>query len=83
MREGAFTNPQQVLRQQALDIAVEGCRVAADLGSSELIVWSPYDGYDYFFQVRDDYFIQIREGLILSGEFMSASFQWGMVTSFN
>ena len=50
-RLGAFTNPEAQLRTQAVTIAVEGCRWAAALGARELVVWSPYDGYDYTFQV--------------------------------
>lgn len=48
---GAFSNPNDVTRQKAVDIAVEGCRWAAKLGGQQLIIWSPYDGYDYPFQV--------------------------------
>lgn len=50
-RLGAFTNPDERLRREAIGVAASGCRYAADLGASELIVWSPYDGYDYNFQV--------------------------------
>jgi len=48
---GAFSNPNDVTRQKAVDIAVEGCRWAAKLGGQQLIIWSPYDGYDYHFQI--------------------------------
>ena len=51
-RMGAFSNPNDVTRQKAVDIAVEGCRWAAKLGGQQLIIWSPYDGYDYHFQVN-------------------------------
>ena len=49
---GAFSNPDEKLRDKAVSIAVDGCRWAADLGARDLIVWSPYDGYDYNFQVN-------------------------------
>lgn len=49
---GAFSNPNATLRAQAVALAVDGCRWAADLGARDLIVWSPYDGYDYHFQVE-------------------------------
>eukprot|EP00775_Hariotina_reticulata_P004956 gene4956-5197_t len=48
---GAFTNPDDDLRKQAVQLAVQGCRTAADLGAKDLIIWSPYDGYNYHFQV--------------------------------
>jgi hypothetical protein len=35
-----------------VDLAIQGCRWAADLGARKLIVWSAYDGYDYHFQVN-------------------------------
>jgi hypothetical protein len=50
-RLGAFSNPDAVLRQRAVHLAAEGCAWAARLRATELIVWSPYDGYDYSFQV--------------------------------
>jgi hypothetical protein len=51
-RLGAFSNPDAALRQRAVQLAAAGCAWAAELGAPELIVWSPYDGYDYHFQVR-------------------------------
>lgn len=48
---GAFTHPDPQTWKAAVDLAVNGCQLAAELGASELIVWSPYDGYDYNFQV--------------------------------
>jgi xylose isomerase len=48
-RLGAFTNPDRGMRDRAVALAADGCRWAADLGARELIVWSPYDGYDYHF----------------------------------
>lgn len=35
---------------QALALAVDGCRWAAQLGARDLIVWPQFDGYDYHFQ---------------------------------
>lgn len=49
---GGFSNPDPKLRAKAVEIAIEGCRWAADLGARDLIVWSPYDGYDYHLQVN-------------------------------
>jgi len=50
-RLGAFTNPNATLRQSAVSLAIEGCKIAADLGARDLIVWSPFDGYDYYLQM--------------------------------
>lgn len=48
---GAFTNPDAALRTKAVALAAEGCKWAEALGSRELVVWSPFDGYDYHLQV--------------------------------
>lgn len=48
---GAFTNPDPELRAEAVRVAAEGCRWTRELGSNELVVWSPFDGYDYHLQV--------------------------------
>jgi sugar phosphate isomerase/epimerase len=50
LRAGAFSNPDADLRAKALAIAVDGCAWAQALGAEHLIVWSPFDGYDYNFQ---------------------------------
>ncbi|KAL4426410.1 hypothetical protein ABPG77_004704 [Micractinium sp. CCAP 211/92] len=47
---GAFTHPDATVRQQAVALAVDGCRWAAELGARDLIVWPQFDGYDYNFQ---------------------------------
>lgn len=48
---GAFTNPDPTLRAAAVALAAEGCSTAAELGAGQVVVWSPYDGYDYYLQV--------------------------------
>jgi xylose isomerase len=48
---GAFTNPDPALRSEAVALAAEGCSMAVELGSDQVVVWSPYDGYDYYLQV--------------------------------
>lgn len=50
-RMGAFTNPDPILRAAAVQLAVGGCSTAVQLGSNHVVVWSPYDGYDYYLQV--------------------------------
>ena len=44
---GAFSAPEAATRAAAVALAAEGCAWAAALGGDELVVWSPYDGYDY------------------------------------
>lgn len=47
MRLGAFSNPDAPLRAKAVQLVVQGCRWARELGAQELVVWSAFDGYDY------------------------------------
>ena len=49
MQLGAFTNPDPVLRQKAIDLTKEAAQWARDLGASELVVWSAFDGFSLFF----------------------------------
>ena len=51
MQLGAFTNPDPVLRQRAIDLTKEAGQWARDLGAQEVVVWSAFDGYDYNHQV--------------------------------
>jgi ribokinase len=44
---GAFSAPDAATRAAAVALAAEGCSWSAALGGDELVVWSPYDGYDY------------------------------------
>eukprot|EP00879_Flechtneria_rotunda_P013819 GHRR01014432.1.p2 GENE.GHRR01014432.1~~GHRR01014432.1.p2 ORF type:complete len:479 (+),score=162.95 GHRR01014432.1:2279-3715(+) len=48
---GALTNADEGMRDKAVQLAVGGCNTAAELGASQLIIWSPYDGYNYHFEV--------------------------------
>lgn len=50
MVAGGFTNPDAVQRALAVQVVVDGCKWALDLGSTHVIVWPAYDGYDYHFQ---------------------------------
>ena len=56
---GAFTNPNPVLRQEAIELTKEAGQWARDLGAEELVVWSAFDGYDYNNQV--DYLEKWRQ----------------------
>mmetsp|Transcript_13695 Transcript_13695/g.40205 ORF Transcript_13695/g.40205 Transcript_13695/m.40205 type:complete len:114 (-) Transcript_13695:390-731(-) len=49
-QRGALTNPDEVLRREAIELTLEGCRWAEALGAEELVVWSAFDGYDYHLQ---------------------------------
>jgi len=49
--QGAFSNPDPDLRAAAVQLAADGCKTAATLGAAHVIVWSPYDGYDFHMQV--------------------------------
>lgn len=49
---GAFTNPSEALRSQAVKLAEEACEWARELGAEELIIWPQTDGYDYNLQVN-------------------------------
>lgn len=48
---GAFSNPDAAVRRAAVELSVEGCRWAAQLGARDLIIWPQLDGYDYNLQV--------------------------------
>ena len=52
-RNGAFTNPNEEVRGQAVQFLRDACEVALSLGDEvqHLIVWSQFDGYDYDGQV--------------------------------
>eukprot|EP00283_Hemiselmis_rufescens_P014056 CAMPEP_0173466676 /NCGR_PEP_ID=MMETSP1357-20121228/73733_1 /TAXON_ID=77926 /ORGANISM="Hemiselmis rufescens, Strain PCC563" /LENGTH=308 /DNA_ID=CAMNT_0014434749 /DNA_START=20 /DNA_END=946 /DNA_ORIENTATION=- len=50
MQAGAFTHPEASVRQQAIDLTIEGGKWAKALGATELVIWSAYCGYDYHFQ---------------------------------
>ena len=53
--QGAFTNPDVSLRAAAVQLAAEGCSMAEELGATQVVVWSPYDGYDVHMQVGLSY----------------------------
>ncbi|KAJ1431480.1 Ribokinase-like protein [Ochromonadaceae sp. CCMP2298] len=47
MQGGAFTHADADIRARAVQLTKDACRWAADLGASEVVVWSAFDGYDY------------------------------------
>jgi sugar/nucleoside kinase (ribokinase family)/sugar phosphate isomerase/epimerase len=51
---GAMNHPHQMMRRKAIELTKEAAKVAMDLGTNEVVIWSAYDGYDYCFQVDYD-----------------------------
>ncbi len=51
-RMGAFTNPDPMIRQQAVDLCKRGVDVAGRLSAGYLKFWPGQDGHDYPFQVN-------------------------------
>ena len=48
---GAFTNPQETVRRDAIDITLRGIDVLSEMGGSLMTLWVGQDGFDYSFQV--------------------------------
>ena len=44
---GSFTSPREEIRKKAVELTLQGCRWARELGASDLVVWSQFDGGDY------------------------------------
>jgi ribokinase len=51
---GAMNHPDPELRREAIGLTKQAAQAAIDLGCSEVVVWSAYDGYDYPFTVDYD-----------------------------
>jgi sugar phosphate isomerase/epimerase len=51
---GAMNHPDPQLRQEALELTKQAAEAAMDLGCSEVVIWSAFDGYDYPFTVDYD-----------------------------
>ena len=47
---GAFTNPDPVVRREAIDLTKRGIDATRALGSNLMTLWLGQDGYDYGFQ---------------------------------
>jgi L-rhamnose isomerase len=47
---GAFTNPDPVVRREAIDLTKRGIDVTRTLGSTLMTLWLGQDGFDYGFQ---------------------------------
>ena len=48
---GAFTHPDKVVRQEAIDLTKRGIDAARAMGSNLMTIWLGQDGFDYNFQV--------------------------------
>jgi sugar phosphate isomerase/epimerase len=50
MQAGAMTHPDPAVREEAVQLVEEACEWSQALGSSEVVVWSAFCGYDYSLQ---------------------------------
>ena len=51
MQAGAFTNPDEEKRREAIELTKQACKWAKALDTNEVVIWSAYCGYDYCLQV--------------------------------
>ena len=49
-KRGAFTNPDQVVRRETIDLTKRGIDAAPVMGGPMMTLWLGQDGYDYAFQ---------------------------------
>lgn len=49
-KRGAFTNPDPVVRREAIDMTKRGIDAARDMGAPMMTLWLGQDGFDYNFQ---------------------------------
>ncbi|MCX5577662.1 sugar phosphate isomerase/epimerase family protein [Kaistia terrae] len=48
---GAFTNPDRIVRQEAIDLTKRGIDAARAMGANLMTIWLGQDGFDYNFQL--------------------------------
>ncbi len=48
---GAFTNPEEAVRLDAIDITLRGIDALSEMGGSLMTLWVGQDGFDYSFQL--------------------------------
>jgi len=58
MRLGTLTHPDAAVRAAAINMTIQAGVWARELGATQVVVWSAFDGYDYSFQV--DYTVMWR-----------------------
>lgn len=51
---GAFTNPDEKVRREAIDLTKAGIDAAREAGSNLMTIWLGQDGFDYAFQADYD-----------------------------
>jgi sugar/nucleoside kinase (ribokinase family)/sugar phosphate isomerase/epimerase len=51
---GAMNHPSKSMREEAINLTRDAAKVAMELGTNEVVIWSAFDGYDYPFQVNYD-----------------------------
>lgn len=51
---GAFTNPDEQVRREAIDLTKAGIDAAREAGSNLMTIWLGQDGFDYAFQADYD-----------------------------
>jgi len=49
---GGITNPNKSIREDALQIALQGIEIAKEIGCTSVALWPGTDGWDYNFQVN-------------------------------
>lgn len=49
---GGITNPNQKIRRDALDVALQGVDIAKEVGCKSVSLWPGSDGWDYNFEVN-------------------------------
>ena len=49
-KRGAFTNPDPIVRREAIDLTKRGIDAARAMGAPMMTLWLGQDGYDYAFQ---------------------------------
>ncbi|MDO4977277.1 MAG: sugar phosphate isomerase/epimerase family protein [Eubacteriales bacterium] len=49
--DGNFTNPNNSLRERAIQMSKDACDVCRELGGSVITLWFENDGFDYPFQI--------------------------------
>lgn len=48
--QGVFTNNENRISEEAVELCKEAAKVCKELGGKEMILWLSFDGYDYIFQ---------------------------------
>lgn len=61
---GNFSNPNEDIRQQVIQMSKDGCDICRQLGGSIVTLWLENDGFDYPFQMDYEYaWNQVVDGI--------------------